>query len=40
MRHLLIYAWLAYCHTPHEWEKDDKQAKPTSRKMFEMIAGR
>lgn len=26
-----------YCHTPHEWEKDDKPAKPTARKMFEMI---
>ena len=27
-----------YCHTQFEWEKNDKPAKGTTRKMFRMIA--
>jgi hypothetical protein len=27
-----------YCHTPKEWERDDKPAKVTMRKMIEMQA--
>ncbi len=27
----------SYCHTPYEWDKDDKEPKKTARKMFKMM---
>jgi len=27
----------SHCHVPDQWEKDDKQAKKTARKMLHMV---